>query len=334
MDERITLSHGGGGSRTRDLVQDVFIAAYGGEALSRLGDSAVLEMGPGRLAFTTDAFVVKPLFFQGGDIGRLAVSGTVNDLAAVGARPIALAVSFVIEEGLEIELLRRVVASVAATAREAEVEIATGDTKVVERGAADGLFVTTSGVGLVPPGRDLSPRRIVPGDRVLVTGTLGDHGVAVMSEREGIRFTTSVSSDVAPLASLAKAMAEAGGLRALRDPTRGGAAAALNEMALEAGVGVCLVEEDVPIRASVASACDLLGLDPMSVANEGKFVAFVAEEHAEAMLELVRAHPLGRDGAIVGEAVASHRGVVVTRTTVGGRRVVEMPLGEGLPRIC
>jgi len=227
-----------------------------------------------------------------------------------------------------------VVASVAATAREAGVEIATGDTKVVERGAADGLFVTTSGVGMIPPRRDLSPRRIVPGDRVLVTGTLGDHGVAVMSEREGIRFTTSVSSDVAPLASLAKAMAEAEGLRALRDPTRGGAAAALNEMALEAGVGVCLVEEDVPIRASVASACDLLGLDPMSVANEGKFVAFVAEEHAEAMLEVVQAHPLGRDAAIVGEAVASHPGVVVTRTAVGGRRVVEMPLGEGLPRIC
>ncbi|MCU0722201.1 MAG: hydrogenase expression/formation protein HypE [Planctomycetes bacterium] len=334
MHDRITLSHGGGGSLTRELVESVFLPAFGSEPLSLLEDSAVLRLPPGRTAFTTDSFVVKPLFFRGGDIGRLAVCGTVNDLAVAGAVPRFLSVAFVLEEGLEIEILRRVALSIAEAAREAGVQVVTGDTKVVEKGAVDRLFVNTAGIGEVPEGRRLGAAEIRPGDRVLVSGTLGDHGIAVLSEREGIRFSTPVSSDVAPLNGLVAAMLAAGGVRAMRDCTRGGLAAAVNEFAGQARVGVELREEDLPVRPEVAAACDLLGLDPLTVANEGKLVAFADPGSAAAVLAAMRAHAYGAEARIAGETVAAHPGTAVVRTRIGGRKILEMPYGEGLPRIC
>jgi hydrogenase expression/formation protein HypE len=334
MQDRITLSHGGGGSATRELVESVFLPAFGSEPLSLLEDSAVLALPPGRVAFTTDAFVVRPLFFRGGDIGRVAVCGTVNDLAVSGAEPRFLSVAFVIEEGLETEILRRVARSIAEAAWEARVQVVTGDTKVVERGAADQIFVITSGIGEVPEGRRLGAAEIRPGDLILVSGTLGDHGIAVLSEREGLRFSTPVSSDVAPLNGLAAAALATGGVHAMRDPTRGGFAAAVNELAAQAGVGAELREEDLPVRPEVEAACGMLGLDPLAVANEGKLVLFAAPDAAGRVLEALRAHPLGRQARIAGEATAAHPGVVAVGTRIGGRKVLEMPFGEGLPRIC
>lgn len=334
MTDRITLSHGGGGSLTRDLVKDVFLSRLGSEFLESLDDSALLPAFPGRLAFTTDTFVVKPLFFRGGDIGRLAVAGTVNDLAVCGARPLYLSAGFILEEGLSLDVLKTVADSFARTAREAGVQIVTGDTKVVERGAADGLYVNTAGIGAVPDGRDLGAHRIRPGDRVLVSGTLGDHGIAVLSEREGLAFETDLTSDVAPLGGLIDAALQAGDVHAMRDPTRGGAAAALNELAQAANVGVELDENALPLSDAVRGACEMLGLDPLAVANEGKVVLFVEEASASSVLEALRAHPLGRNASLAGEATEAHPGVVAVRTRIGGKKVVEMPHGEGLPRIC
>ncbi|MFG2759995.1 hydrogenase expression/formation protein HypE [Streptomyces wuyuanensis] len=329
------MGHGGGGALSAELVRDVFAPAYGGPALSAMGDSATVELGGARLAFSTDSFVVRPLFFPGGSIGDLAVNGTVNDLAMSGARPAFLSCGFILEEGVETEVVRRVAEALGEAARTAGVEVATGDTKVVEAGHGDGVYINTSGIGLIPPGVDLRPQRVVPGDVVIVSGPIGVHGVAVMSVREGLEFGVEIESDCAALAGLVEAMlAVTPDLHVLRDPTRGGLAAALNEIASASGTGVVVRERAVPVPAPVASACAVLGLDPMYVANEGKLVAFVPREHADAVLAAMRAHPLGAEAAVIGEAVAAHPGMVVARTGLGGTRVVDLPLGEQLPRIC
>ncbi|WP_051969710.1 hydrogenase expression/formation protein HypE [Kitasatospora azatica] len=332
---RVVTGHGGGGAMTAELVSEVFAPAFGGELLGRLGDSAVLSLGGARLAFTTDSYVVRPLFFPGGSIGDLAVNGTVNDLAMSGARATYLSCGFILEEGLEMSVLGRVAEALGAAARVAGVEVATGDTKVVEAGHGDGIFINTAGIGLVPAGVDLRPQRVVPGDVVIVSGAIGLHGVAILSVREGLEFGVQIESDCAPLGGLVDAMlAVTPDLHVLRDPTRGGLAAALNEIAAAAGVGVVIQERSVPVPPPVAGACAMLGLDPMYVANEGKLVAFVPREHAEAVLAAMRAHPLGADAVVIGEAVETHPGMVVARTGLGGTRVVDLPIGEQLPRIC
>lgn len=332
---RVVMGHGGGGALSAELVRHVFAPAFGSPALAELGDSAAVTLGGARLAFSTDSFVVRPLFFPGGSIGDLAVNGTVNDLAMSGARPAYLSCGAILEEGVEMELVGRVAEAVGAAARAAGVEIATGDTKVVEAGHGDGVYLNTSGVGLIPDGVDIRPQRAAPGDVVLVSGAVGVHGVAVMSVRDGLEFGVDLRSDCAPLNGLVEAMlAVTPDLHVLRDPTRGGLAAALNEIAVAASVGVVLQDRALPVPPPVANACAVLGLDPMYVANEGKLVAFVPREHADAVLAAMRAHPLGAEAAIIGECVERHPGMVVTRTGLGGTRVVDLPIGEQLPRIC
>jgi len=336
----VLLGHGSGGRLSADLLRRLFLPAFTELGLNAEEDQASLtlscaEAHPLRLAVTTDAFVVRPIFFPGGDIGRLAVNGTVNDLAVGGARPIALAAAFVLEEGLALSDLQRVVASIRDACRRAGVNLITGDTKVVDRGKADQLYITTTGIGLVPPGVALSVHRAQPGDQVLVSGTLGDHGIAIMSLREGIEFETVLESDTAPLSELVPTLLDVGpALRWMRDPTRGGLSSALNELATAARVGVKLTEAAIPIRAEVRAACEMLGLDPLYVANEGKLVAVVSPEHAARVLMRMRAHPLGRHAALIGEVVAEHPGLVTLRSTLGGERVVPMLAGEQLPRIC
>ncbi|MFD7614016.1 hydrogenase expression/formation protein HypE [Streptomyces sp. NPDC059828] len=335
---RVVMGHGGGGALSAELVRDVFGPAYGGPVLAGLGDSAALELGGARLAFSTDSFVVRPLFFPGGSIGDLAVNGTVNDLAMSGAKPAYLSCGFILEEGVEIGVVARVAEALGVAARTAGVEIATGDTKVVESGHGDGVYINTSGIGLIPQGVDLRPQRVVPGDVVIVSGAIGVHGVAVMSVREGLEFGVEIQSDCAALGGLVEAMLAAtddpGALHVLRDPTRGGLAAALNEIAAASGTGVVVTERAVPVPPAVANACAVLGLDPMYVANEGKLVAFVHPDAADAVLAAMRAHPLGREAVVIGEVTDAHRGMVVARTGLGGTRVVDLPLGEQLPRIC
>ena len=332
---RVIMGHGGGGQLSAELVRHVFAPAYGGPVLARLGDSAAVTLGGARLAFSTDTYVVRPLFFPGGGIGDLAVNGTVNDLAMSGARPAYLSCGFILEEGVELETVGRVAEAIGAAARVAGVEIVTGDTKVVESGHGDGVYVNTAGIGLIPAGVEIGPRRAVPGDVVLVSGPVGMHGVAVMSVREGLEFGVRIESDCAALGGLVEAMlAATPDLHALRDPTRGGLAAALGEIAAAAGVGVVVHERSVPVPPEVADACAILGLDPWYVANEGKLVAFVPRGHADAVLAAMRAHPLGAQAAVIGECVESHPGMVVARTGFGGTRVVDLPLGEQLPRIC
>ncbi|MFE7775042.1 hydrogenase expression/formation protein HypE [Streptomyces sp. NPDC057445] len=332
---RVVMGHGGGGAMSAELVEHIFAPAFGGPALAGLGDSAVLELGGARLAFSTDSFVVRPLFFPGGSIGDLAVNGTVNDLAMSGARAVYLSCGFILEEGVETAVVNRVAQALGEAARAAGVEVATGDTKVVEAGHGDGIFINTSGIGLVPNGVDLRPQRVVPGDVVVVSGEIGVHGVAIMSVREGLEFGVEIESDCAALGGLVEAMLSVtDDLHVLRDPTRGGLAASLNEIAAASGTGVVVNERAVPVPPAVANACAVLGLDPMYVANEGKLVAFVPREHAEAVLAAMRAHPLGTRAAVIGEAVEAHPGMVVARTGLGGTRVVDMPLGEQLPRIC
>ncbi|WP_082015216.1 hydrogenase expression/formation protein HypE [Streptacidiphilus jiangxiensis] len=329
------MGHGGGGVLSAELVRDVFAPAFGGAHLAQLGDSAVLELGGARIAFSTDTFVVRPLFFPGGSIGDLAVNGTVNDLAMSGAVPAYLACGFVLEEGVELETVARVADSLGAAARRAGVEVVTGDTKVVESGHGDGLYVNTSGIGLIAPGVDIRPQRARPGDVVMVSGPIGVHGVAVMSVREGLEFGVEIVSDCAPLGDLVRSLiAAVPDVHVLRDPTRGGLAAALNEIAASAGVGVTVDERAVPVPAEVANACAILGLDPWYVANEGKLVAFVPAEHADAALAALRSHPLGAQAAVIGTCTDQHPGMVVARTGLGGTRVVDLPLGEQLPRIC
>jgi hydrogenase expression/formation protein HypE len=333
--DRIVLGHGSGGRLTADLVGRLFMPAFRNEVLAALEDQATVRLDGVRLALTTDAFVVRPIFFPGGDIGRLAVHGTVNDLAVGGAEPRFLAAAFILEEGLAMADLERIVGSMRRACAEAGVTLVTGDTKVVDHGKGDQVFITTTGIGVVPEGRTLSIAAARPGDRVLVSGPLGDHGIAIMSVREGLEFETVLESDSAPLTALVRAMLAAGpGIRGMRDPTRGGLASALNELAAASGVGVELTEAAIPLRPEVRSACELLGLDPLYVASEGKLVAVVPEAEADRVLAAMRSHPLGREAAVVGEIVARHPGLVTMQSLVGGERIVTMLAGEQLPRIC
>lgn len=333
--DHVLLGHGSGGQLTADLIARLFVPAFDNPVLAALEDQATLRLPPGRVAFTTDAFVVRPLFFPGGDIGQLAVHGTVNDLAVGGARPLYLAVAFILEEGLPLADLERIVRSMKAACDQAGVALVTGDTKVVDRGKGDGVFITTTGLGVVPDGLTLSIRIAKPGDCVLVSGTVGDHGVAILSVREGIEFETVLESDTAALHDLTRTMLEAcPSIRWMRDPTRGGVSGALNELAVAAGVGVALDEAAIPVRPEVHAACEILGLDPLYVANEGKLVAVVPEVDADRLLAVMRGHPLGRDTAVIGRVVADHPGLVTLRSVVGGERVVPLLTGEQLPRIC
>jgi hydrogenase expression/formation protein HypE len=330
-DGRVTLAHGAGGKATHVLVEALFVDRFGTPA----GDAAVFEQDDTRLAITTDSFVVKPLFFPGGDIGELAVNGSVNDLAMSGARPLHLTAGFIIEEGFPTEELSRISESMAEAAQRADVTIAAGDTKVVERGKADGVYVNTAGIGVLERPLELSPARVERGDRVLISGTIGDHGMAVMIARGELELEVDLESDTAPLGGLASALLDTvDGVRWLRDPTRGGLATVLNELALEADVAVRLDEAAVPVRPEVVGACEILGIDPLYVANEGKLVAIVAPQHAEAALAALRSHPVGRDAALVGEVRAEPEGLVLLDTAFGGSRVVDMLVGDPLPRIC
>ncbi|MBF6213291.1 hydrogenase expression/formation protein HypE [Nocardia puris] len=331
----IVMGHGGGGAMSGELIEHLFLPAFGAAADAGMGDSAVLTLGGARLAFSTDSFVVKPMVFPGGSIGDLAVNGTVNDLAMSGARPMVLSTAFILEEGTALAEIARVAEAIGTAALAAGVTLVTGDTKVVDSGHGDGVYVNTAGIGLVPDGVDIGPRRARVGDAVLVSGEIGLHGVAVLSCREGLEFGTTVLSDTAPLHGLVAAMLATGAdVHTLRDPTRGGVAAALNEIAGTSGVGVSLDERTLPVPDGVRDACGLLGLDPLYVANEGKLVAFVAAGDAERVLAAMRDHPLGAKSEIIGTCVAEHPGMVVAKTALGGTRVVDLPAGEQLPRIC
>jgi hydrogenase expression/formation protein HypE len=336
---QVLLGHGSGGLLSAELFRDLFLPAFHNPALARMDDQAILRINGSRVAFSTDSFVVKPLFFPGGDIGSLAVNGTVNDLAMGGATPLFLSAAFILEEGLPLETLHRAVNSLARAARAAAVEIVTGDTKVVEKGSGDGIFINTAGIGLVPDSVRLSASNARPGDRILLSGTIGDHGIAILAGREGLEFETAIESDSAPLHTLVQAMIEANpAIRCLRDPTRGGLASALNEIAATAGVSMEIEETAIPLREEVQGACEMLGLDPLYVANEGKLVAIVAPEVAEGIVEAMRQHPLGKDARIIGTVGDGQRGsttgLVTMRTAFGTSRLVGMLSGDQLPRIC
>lgn len=331
----VQLAHGGGGRAMARLIERLFLPAFDNAALAERHDGARLELDGAQLAFSTDSYVVSPLFFPGGDIGALAVNGTVNDLAMCGARPLYLSAGFIVEEGLALATLERVVASMRAAAAAAGVELVTGDTKVVERGKADGLFINTAGIGRIVAPQSVAPRGVRPGDVVLLSGDLGRHGVAVMAAREALGLQTSIASDCAPLAAPVLALFEAGcGLSCLRDLTRGGLASALVEIAETAGVEIALDERAIPVRGEVRAVCELLGLDPVYVANEGRFVAFVAPADAERALEVLRAHEVSGGACVIGRVQAGAAGRVVMTSAIGGRRVVDMLSGEQLPRIC
>jgi len=333
--DSILLGHGSGGRLTAKLLEETILPPLRNPVLDVLDDQAVVHVSDQPVAFTTDSFVVTPLFFPGGDIGELAVNGTVNDLAVGGATPLFLSLALILEEGLPVEELRRVVESVQRAARRAGVTIVTGDTKVVGRGSGDKVFINTAGIGLPRAGVSLSSRRVRPGDVILLSGTVGDHGVAILSTREGLAFEGDIASDTAPLHGLVAAALDAyPDVHAMRDPTRGGLAATLVEIATRQGLGVEVDETSIPVRDEVRGACEMLGLDPLLVANEGKLVAFVPEEGAEAALAAMRAHPLGRDAARIGRVTGEHPARVVLRTAIGGRRVLELPFAEALPRIC
>jgi len=332
----VVLAHGGGGKLSKQLIERIFLSAYPSDELARLHDGALLELPGTRLAFSTDSYVIDPPFFPGGDIGSLAVHGTVNDLAMCGATPLYLSAGFILEEGFPMADLWRIALSMRDAAMLAGVRIVTGDTKVVDRGKADGIFINTSGIGAVPPGIDIAATRLVPGDVVLVSGSIATHGIAIMSLRAGLEFETRLESDSAPLNGITDALLVALGtdVHVLRDPTRGGVASALNEIAEAAGQGIRIDEAAVPVLDEVRGACEILGFDPLYVANEGKLLAVVARHRAEEALALLRAHPLGREAARIGEVVADHPGRVLARSRIGGLRVVEMLSGEQLPRIC
>ena len=334
--DTVTLAHGGGGKAMRDLIEDVFVSVFepdGMEDQARLTSAALANSGA-QLAFTTDGFVVSPLEFPGGDIGKIAVCGTVNDLAVGGAEPLWLSAAFIIEEGVDVALLRRVVASMREAADEANVRIVTGDTKVVERGSADGIFITTSGVGVIPPDRNLSADRVQPGDVAIVNGVLGDHGAAILAARGDMALNVEILSDCQPLNALMDVTCETVDVRAARDATRGGLASALNEIAEAAGCGIEIDETALPLRTEVKGVCEILGLDPLYLANEGTLVLFVPEEDAERALDAMRSTAAGKDAVIVGRATAAHPKRVVMQTSFGGARIVDMLVGEQLPRIC
>ena len=332
----IVMGHGGGGKLGNELVEHLFLPAFRNPALENLGDAAVFDLGSGKLAMSTDSFVVQPLFFPGGSIGALAVNGTVNDLAVTGADPQFLSASFILEEGFPLAQLAAVVSAMADAARAAGVRIVTGDTKVVERGHGDGCYVNTAGVGVLRSGISVGPHRAQVGDVVLVSGTIGDHGMAIMSVREGLEFESQIRSDCAALNGLIAGVLDAAGsgVHAMRDPTRGGLASTLNEIATSSDVGIEIDETSLPVRGEVQSACELLGLDPVYVANEGKAVFFVASDAADRVLETLRAHPLGNDAARIGRVVAQHPKMLVARTAMGANRVIATQIGEQLPRIC
>lgn len=333
---RIDLSHGAGGRAMQQLVEQLFLAAFDNPLLRQANDQAAFDAPTGgRMVMSTDSYVISPLFFPGGDIGSLAVHGTINDVAMAGATPLYLSAGFIIEEGFPLADLARIVESMAAASREAGVPVVTGDTKVVERGKGDGVFINTAGIGVVPEGVNASGDRARPGDMVLISGTLGDHGVAVMSQRESLGFETEILSDSAALHTLVAALVAAvPGVRVLRDPTRGGLAATLNEITHQSGVGIVLKEAAIPVREPVRGACELLGLDPLYVANEGKMIAIVPPEDAEAALAALRAHPLGAEAAIIGTVIEDDHAFVQMETSFGGKRVVDWLAGDQLPRIC
>jgi hydrogenase expression/formation protein HypE len=334
MNERVLLAHGSGGKLSHELVTKHFVKELFNPILAKLDDSAVFELS-GKLAFTTDSYVINPIFFPGGDIGRLAVCGTVNDLAMAGAKPLYLSLAFILEEGFPIGDLTRIVSSVKATAKEAGIQIVTGDTKVVPKGGCDKIFVNTAGIGRIPDGLDISASNLKPGDKVILSGSIGDHGIAVLSQREGLSFSTELKSDCAPLGGLVAGMLEASHeIHSLRDPTRGGLATTLNELAMQSEVGIKIEESKIPVRAEVRGACEMLGLDPLYIANEGKLVAIVAPEAAEKILVAMKTNKYGGDAVIIGEVTAEHQGRVVMKTNFGTSRIIDMLTGEALPRIC
>jgi len=334
LTDRILLAHGSGGRLAHQLVERSFVKALVNPILAKLDDSAVFEIG-GRLAFTTDSYTVSPIFFPGGDIGKLAVCGTVNDLAMSGAKPLYLSLAFIIEEGLSQKELGQIVVSIQKATQEAGVKIITGDTKVVNRGSADRLFINTAGIGIIPEGVDISGSNARPGDKVILSGAIGEHGIAVLSRREGLSFSTNLKSDCAPLAKLVMEMLAASpSIHCLRDPTRGGLATALNELATQSRVGIRIEEEKVPTREEVLAACEMLGLDPLYIANEGKLIAIVPAEDAESVLTAMSRNHYGKEAAIIGEVTAKHPGRVVMKTSLGTTRIVDMLVGDPLPRIC
>ena len=355
--DRILLGHGSGGKLSAELVRDIFLPAFANPTLARLNDQAVVQLNGSRLAMTTDSFVVKPLFFPGGDIGSLAVHGTINDLAMGGAQPLFLSVAFILEEGLPMETLQRVVVSLQRAADDAGVQVVTGDTKVVEKGKGDGLFINTTGIGVVQQGLELSADRAQPGDKVILSGFIGDHGIAILAQREGLEFETTIESDSAALHGLVAHMLNtqyeggapllarvartgnsevctSGAIRCMRDPTRGGLSSTLNEIAEQSRVGIEIEEDKIPVRDDVRGACEMLGLDPLYVANEGKLVAIVAPDAADALVEIMRQHPLGKEARIIGAITDKSASLVTMRTTLGTTRIVDMLAGDQLPRIC
>ena len=334
--DRILLAHGGGGQLTDDLIRQHILPGLKNDALDELGDSARLELASGSVCFTTDSYVVKPLFFNGGDIGKLAVCGTVNDLAVAGSKPVALALSLIIEDGFEIELLDKILASIGETARRIGVDVVTGDTKTVEAGAADKIFINTAGIGIRPAGVDLGFEKIAVGDKIIINGTIGDHGMTVISQREEIKFQSQLKSDCASLADLISELLEStSGIKFMRDPTRGGLASTLNEIARSTALSVEIRETDIPVRPAVQAAADMLGFDVLTIANEGKFVAVVSPESADDCLSVCRNHPLGKEANIIGEVVETRDvPLVEIETRIGGKRIVQMPYGRELPRIC
>jgi hydrogenase expression/formation protein HypE len=334
MEDKIMLAHGSGGKLSHDLVKQNFVPLFDNTFLNKLDDSAVFEL-KGRLAFTTDSYVVNPIFFPGGDIGKLAVCGTVNDLSMMGAVPRYLSMALIIEEGLLMSDLKRIMDSIRKAALEAGVKIVTGDTKVVNKGSADRLFINSAGVGVIPSGVDISGSNARVGDKVILSGSIGDHGIAVISQREGLQFTSSVKSDCAPLNKLVAGMLNSGAeIRCLRDPTRGGLSSTLNEFAESSQVGIRIEEQSLPVHEGVQAACELLGFDPLYVANEGKLVAVVAADGAEKVVEVMRRNKYGREAVIIGEVVSEHTGRVILKTRMGASRIVDMLVGEQLPRIC
>jgi hydrogenase expression/formation protein HypE len=332
---QVLLAHGGGGKLTHELIEKLILPEFRNPALEQMHDGAMFSVGAERLAFSTDGYVIHPLFFPGGNIGELAVNGTVNDLAMCGARPLYLSSALIIEEGFAMEDLGRIVHSMQRAAQAAGIALVTGDTKVVDRGKGDGVFVTTSGVGVIPAGRDIHPHHAHPGDKILVSGPIAQHGIAIMSVREGLQFGTTITSDTAPLNGLVEAMfAACPGIHVLRDPTRGGVASTLNEIAGQAGAGMTIDETAIPIDEEVRGACELLGFDPLYVANEGKLLAIVPHEDADAVLAAMQSHPYGKRSAIIGEVTTDHPGVVIMKSAIGSSRIVDMLSGEQLPRIC
>ena len=334
--DRVLLAHGGGGQLTYEFIRQHILPRFKNDVLARLGDSAELNLDSNSMCFTADSYVVKPLFFNGGDIGKLAVCGTVNDLAVAGSRPVALALSLIIEEGFEFELLEKILDSVGQSAKENDVDIVTGDTKTVEVGAAEKIFINTAGIGVKLAGVNLGVEKIAVGDKIIINGTIGDHGLTIISQREGIKFQSQLKSDCAGLAGLTcKLLENVSGIKFMRDPTRGGLAAALNEIARATALSIEINEPDIPVKPVVQAAADMLGFDVLTIANEGKFIAIVSPQSAERCLEICKNHPLGKDASIIGQVVETHDVPVVELITrIGGRRIVQMPYGRELPRIC